>query len=127
MQFVNFTEIMSRNVPLAQKEAEFSLAALMEIPIQFRATQELHLLRLLHFYMKLISSYQCSLLLCSVNWNNFLAARREGMTESFHCHLHRESGGQLLRPFFPAQPASVKTLQIHVHLLQFQPRVLQTG
>ncbi|KAL8461736.1 hypothetical protein ACS0TY_032191 [Phlomoides rotata] len=44
IQFVNFTEIMSRNVPLAQKEAEFSLSALMEIPIQFRATQELHLL-----------------------------------------------------------------------------------
>ncbi|GER52817.1 calcium-dependent phospholipid-binding protein [Striga asiatica] len=44
IQFVNFTEIMSRNVPLEQKEAEFALAALMEIPLQYRATIELHLL-----------------------------------------------------------------------------------
>ncbi|KAL8461734.1 hypothetical protein ACS0TY_033003 [Phlomoides rotata] len=44
IQFVNFTKIMSRNVTLAQKEADFALSTLMEIPIQFRATQELHLL-----------------------------------------------------------------------------------
>ncbi|EYU27632.1 hypothetical protein MIMGU_mgv1a009690mg [Erythranthe guttata] len=44
IQFVNFTEIMSRNVPLSQKETEFALAALMEIPLQYRATLELHLL-----------------------------------------------------------------------------------
>ncbi|KAK6149603.1 hypothetical protein DH2020_017128 [Rehmannia glutinosa] len=44
IQFVNFTEIMSRNVPLAQKEAEFALSALMEIPMQYRATLELQLL-----------------------------------------------------------------------------------
>ncbi|KAL3643309.1 E3 ubiquitin-protein ligase rglg2 [Castilleja foliolosa] len=44
IQFVNFTEIMSRNVGLAQKEADFALAALMEIPLQYRATLELHLL-----------------------------------------------------------------------------------
>ncbi|KAI3456608.1 hypothetical protein Pfo_013271 [Paulownia fortunei] len=44
IQFVDFTEIMSRNVPLSQKEAEFALAALMEIPLQYRATLELQLL-----------------------------------------------------------------------------------
>ncbi|PIN02874.1 hypothetical protein CDL12_24605 [Handroanthus impetiginosus] len=44
IQFVNFTEIMSRNLPLPQKEAEFALAALMEIPLQYRATLELQLL-----------------------------------------------------------------------------------
>ncbi|KAH6777202.1 Copine phospholipid-binding family [Perilla frutescens var. hirtella] len=44
IQFVNFTEIMSRNIPLPQKEAEFALAALMEIPLQYRATLELQLL-----------------------------------------------------------------------------------
>ncbi|KAL7088435.1 hypothetical protein ACP275_13G127000 [Erythranthe tilingii] len=44
IQFVNFTEIMSINVPLSQKETEFALAALMEIPLQYRATLELHLL-----------------------------------------------------------------------------------
>ncbi|CAA0818030.1 E3 ubiquitin-protein ligase RGLG1 [Striga hermonthica] len=44
IQFVNFTEVMSRNVPLQQKEAEFALATLMEIPLQYRATIELHLL-----------------------------------------------------------------------------------
>lgn len=32
MQFVNFTEIMSKDIPLAQREAEFALWALMEIP-----------------------------------------------------------------------------------------------
>ncbi|CAI9784000.1 unnamed protein product [Fraxinus pennsylvanica] len=44
IQFVNFTKIMVRKVPLSQKEAEFALAALMEIPLQYRATLELQLL-----------------------------------------------------------------------------------
>ncbi|KAK4484973.1 hypothetical protein RD792_007579, partial [Penstemon davidsonii] len=44
IQFVNFTEIMSRNIPRSQKEAIFALNALMEIPLQYRATLELHLL-----------------------------------------------------------------------------------
>lgn len=44
MQFVNFTEIMSRNVPHLHNETSFALAALMEIPMQYRATLELHLL-----------------------------------------------------------------------------------
>ncbi|XP_020531222.1 E3 ubiquitin-protein ligase RGLG5 isoform X1 [Amborella trichopoda] len=39
-QFVNFTEIMSKNIPPARKEAEFALAALMEIPSQYQATLE---------------------------------------------------------------------------------------
>ncbi|XP_057765171.1 E3 ubiquitin-protein ligase RGLG1-like [Salvia miltiorrhiza] len=44
IQFVNFTEIMSRNIPLPQLETEFALASLMEIPLQYRATLELQLL-----------------------------------------------------------------------------------
>nr|GLL37769.1 E3 ubiquitin-protein ligase RGLG1-like [Ipomoea trifida] len=43
-QFVNFTEIMLKNVPQTQKEAEFALAALMEIPQQYQATLSLGLL-----------------------------------------------------------------------------------
>ncbi|KAL7232671.1 hypothetical protein ACSBR2_010643 [Camellia fascicularis] len=43
-QFVNFTEIMSKNVSLSRKETEFALAALMEIPSQYKATIELNLL-----------------------------------------------------------------------------------
>lgn len=43
-QFVNFTEIMSKNVDRSRKEAEFALAALMEIPSQYKATLELNLL-----------------------------------------------------------------------------------
>ncbi|XP_040989936.1 E3 ubiquitin-protein ligase RGLG2-like [Juglans microcarpa x Juglans regia] len=43
-QFVNFTEIMSKNMDRSRKEAEFSLSALMEIPSQYKATLELHLL-----------------------------------------------------------------------------------
>lgn len=43
-QFVNFTEIMSRNIPDSRKEAEFALAALMEIPSQYKATVDLQLL-----------------------------------------------------------------------------------
>ncbi|XP_073312895.1 E3 ubiquitin-protein ligase RGLG2-like [Primulina huaijiensis] len=44
IQFVNFTAIMSKNIPLAQREAEFALWALMEIPSQYKATLELQLL-----------------------------------------------------------------------------------
>lgn len=44
IQFVNFTEIMSKDIPLAQREAEFALWALMEIPSQYKATLELQLL-----------------------------------------------------------------------------------
>ncbi|KAL9257751.1 E3 ubiquitin-protein ligase RGLG3-like protein [Drosera capensis] len=40
-QFVNFTKIMSENKDTSKKEAAFALAALMEIPFQYRAT--LHL------------------------------------------------------------------------------------
>jgi len=43
-QFVNFTEIMSKNVPLSRKETEFALSALMEIPSQYKATLELNIL-----------------------------------------------------------------------------------
>lgn len=43
-QFVNFTDIMRRNTSITKKEAEFALAALMEIPSQYKATLELHLL-----------------------------------------------------------------------------------
>ncbi|KAF8399804.1 hypothetical protein HHK36_015675 [Tetracentron sinense] len=43
-QFVNFTEIMSKNVNPSRKQTEFALAALMEIPSQYKATLELNLL-----------------------------------------------------------------------------------
>ncbi|KAG7016218.1 E3 ubiquitin-protein ligase RGLG2, partial [Cucurbita argyrosperma subsp. argyrosperma] len=43
-QFVNFTEIMSKNIPTSRKETEFALAALMEIPAQYKATIELGIL-----------------------------------------------------------------------------------
>ncbi|KAI0523063.1 hypothetical protein KFK09_005453 [Dendrobium nobile] len=37
-QFVNFTEIMSKNIDQTRKDTEFALAALMEIPSQYNAT-----------------------------------------------------------------------------------------
>ncbi|KAL9393447.1 hypothetical protein Peur_012732 [Populus x canadensis] len=40
-QFVNFTKIMSENTETSKKETAFALAALMEIPFQYRATQTL--------------------------------------------------------------------------------------
>lgn len=43
-QFVNFTAIMTKKLGPAEKEAAFALAALMEIPIQYKATKELRLL-----------------------------------------------------------------------------------
>ncbi|KAK3162791.1 hypothetical protein QOZ80_1BG0093790 [Eleusine coracana subsp. coracana] len=43
-QFVNFSEIMSKNIPQARKEAAFALSALMEIPQQYKATVELGIL-----------------------------------------------------------------------------------
>ncbi|XP_073148300.1 E3 ubiquitin-protein ligase RGLG2-like [Henckelia pumila] len=43
-QFVNFTEIMSKSMEPSRKETAFSLAALMEIPSQYKATLELNIL-----------------------------------------------------------------------------------
>nr|AFN89139.1 RING-type ubiquitin ligase [Mesembryanthemum crystallinum] len=43
-QFVNFTNIMAKNAPQTRKETEFALSALMEIPLQYKATLELNLL-----------------------------------------------------------------------------------
>ncbi|KAK7350902.1 hypothetical protein VNO77_09944 [Canavalia gladiata] len=42
-QFVNFTKIMSENTEASKKEAAFALAALMEIPFQYRAAQNIQL------------------------------------------------------------------------------------
>ncbi|KAG5031975.1 hypothetical protein JHK82_015571 [Glycine max] len=42
--FVNFTEIMSKNMDQSRKETEFALSALMEIPSQYKATLELNIL-----------------------------------------------------------------------------------
>jgi len=39
LQFVNFTDIMSTSKDMSKKEAAFALAALMEIPSQYKATQ----------------------------------------------------------------------------------------
>lgn len=44
MQFVNFTSIMSKNKTPEEKETAFALAALMEIPLQYKAAIELGLL-----------------------------------------------------------------------------------
>ncbi|KAL9298177.1 hypothetical protein ACSQ67_024073 [Phaseolus vulgaris] len=43
-QFVNFTDIMSKKSSSSEKEAAFALAALMEIPFQYKAAIELELL-----------------------------------------------------------------------------------
>ncbi|CAN7094093.1 unnamed protein product [Brassica rapa subsp. narinosa] len=43
-QFVNFTEIMGKNIDAGRKEAEFAVSALMEIPSQYKATLALGLL-----------------------------------------------------------------------------------
>ncbi|KAK9038276.1 hypothetical protein V6N11_023156 [Hibiscus sabdariffa] len=43
-QFVNFTEIMSKSIAPTRKEMEFALAALMEIPSQYKATIEHNIL-----------------------------------------------------------------------------------
>ncbi|KAM5586908.1 E3 ubiquitin-protein ligase RGLG4 [Rosa sericea] len=43
-QFVNFTDIMAKQVSASEKEAAFALAALMEIPLQYKATIEFGIL-----------------------------------------------------------------------------------
>ncbi|XP_015876081.2 E3 ubiquitin-protein ligase RGLG4 [Ziziphus jujuba] len=43
-QFVNFTEIMNKYTTSAEKEAAFALAALMEIPFQYKAAVEHNIL-----------------------------------------------------------------------------------
>ncbi|MED6184466.1 E3 ubiquitin-protein ligase rglg3 [Stylosanthes scabra] len=42
-QFVNFTKIMSENTDESKKETAFALAALMEIPFQYRVAQNIQL------------------------------------------------------------------------------------
>ncbi|XP_027338499.1 E3 ubiquitin-protein ligase RGLG3-like [Abrus precatorius] len=42
-QFVNFTKLMSENTEASKKEAAFALAALMEIPFQYQAAQNIQL------------------------------------------------------------------------------------
>ncbi|KAK9111469.1 hypothetical protein Scep_018988 [Stephania cephalantha] len=42
-QFVDFTKIMKENNDSSKKEAAFALAALMEVPFQYRATQTLRI------------------------------------------------------------------------------------
>ncbi|XP_044480596.1 E3 ubiquitin-protein ligase RGLG4-like isoform X1 [Mangifera indica] len=44
-QFVNFTAIMSKQSSPSEKETAFALAALMEIPLQYRAAMEFGLLK----------------------------------------------------------------------------------
>jgi E3 ubiquitin-protein ligase RGLG len=56
LQFVNFTEIMLRNIPDSKREAEFALAALMEIPSQYKATMDLQLLGYSHLLSVILSS-----------------------------------------------------------------------
>ncbi|KAL3528134.1 hypothetical protein ACH5RR_012790 [Cinchona calisaya] len=41
LKFVNFTKIMSEHTDMGKREALFALAALMEIPFQYRAAQNL--------------------------------------------------------------------------------------
>ncbi|KAG9439307.1 hypothetical protein H6P81_019472 [Aristolochia fimbriata] len=43
-QFVNFTSIMAKNVSDPEKEAAFAVTALMEIPFQYKAVKEFHIL-----------------------------------------------------------------------------------
>ncbi|KQJ91668.1 E3 ubiquitin-protein ligase RGLG2 isoform X2 [Brachypodium distachyon] len=43
-QFVNFTGIMSKKMSQGKKETEFALSALMEIPLQYKATLQLGIL-----------------------------------------------------------------------------------
>ncbi|RWV85806.1 hypothetical protein GW17_00052373 [Ensete ventricosum] len=50
MQFVNFTAIMGKTANAAEKEAAFALAALMEVPIQYKATLELGILGWVRHY-----------------------------------------------------------------------------
>ncbi|CAM0955899.1 unnamed protein product [Alopecurus aequalis] len=43
-QFVNFTRILSKKISQGNKETEFALSALMEIPLQYKATLQLGIL-----------------------------------------------------------------------------------
>jgi hypothetical protein len=57
-QFVNFTDIMSTSKDMSKKEAAFALAALMEIPSQYKATQGIRYQE----YLFLLSSLPSSVL-----------------------------------------------------------------
>jgi len=65
LQFVNFTDIMSTSKDMSKKEAAFALAALMEIPSQYKATQGIRY----EEYLFLLSSLQSSVLNL-VSWHH---------------------------------------------------------
>ncbi|KAB2631509.1 E3 ubiquitin-protein ligase RGLG1-like [Pyrus ussuriensis x Pyrus communis] len=44
LQFANFTDIMTKNVPPSKKEAEFARAVLMKVPSQYKATRNFSML-----------------------------------------------------------------------------------
>lgn len=44
MQFVNFTDIVTKSSSSSDKEAAFALAALMEVPFQYKAAVEFGIL-----------------------------------------------------------------------------------
>ncbi|KAH1215066.1 E3 ubiquitin-protein ligase RGLG4 [Glycine soja] len=54
-QFVNFTDIMAKKSSPSEKEAAFALAALMEIPFQYKAATELGLLGLVPYTQAYVS------------------------------------------------------------------------
>ena len=53
MQFVNFTSIMESNSSPEEKEASFALAALMEVPLQYKASMELGILGYVCYFLSL--------------------------------------------------------------------------
>ncbi|XP_031743948.1 E3 ubiquitin-protein ligase RGLG3 isoform X2 [Cucumis sativus] len=68
-QFVNFTKIMSESTEASKKEAAFALAALMEIPFQYRATLSLPNSKLLsgeNLYMEKVQGHFLLLLKSSI-------------------------------------------------------------
>ncbi|PIA37644.1 hypothetical protein AQUCO_03000299v1 [Aquilegia coerulea] len=71
-QFVNFTGIMSKNISHAEKEAAFALAALMEIPIQYKACMELGLLKYIYTFTTYPTNYSCNIAQLKVDLSGYI-------------------------------------------------------
>nr|XP_023889882.1 pollen receptor-like kinase 1 [Quercus suber] len=97
-QFVNFTAVMSENVTPSEKETAFALAALMEVPIQYKAAMELGILNCLRGRQNKITLLPppvpntCSQMPIHEPRKHCMISRRISKRPEGYIYIHTDSG-----------------------------------